>query len=66
MNIRLNPYEERFAGNELPNPFELERREHPISPNPKPQGPLDDGSGPKQPDSDSTQKDNLLKRMRKG
>ena len=49
----------------VPSPIGLERREKPSSPIPKPLGPSDDGVGPKRPDPDSAQKDNLLKRMRK-
>ena len=49
----------------VPPPIRIERREQPSSPIPKPLGPSDDGGGPKRPDSDSAQKDNLLKRMRK-
>lgn len=41
----------------------LERRERPFDPMPKPVSP-DEGSGPKRPESGSD-KDNLLKRMRK-
>ena len=57
--------EERFVVDGLPIPIGLERREQPISPVPKPLGPSEDGGGPKRPDTDSSPKDNLLKRMRK-
>ena len=49
----------------VPNPIGLERREQPISPIPKPLGPSEDGGGPRRPDPESGQKDNLMKRMRK-
>ena len=43
----------------------FERRENPISPVPKPLGPSEDGGGPRRPDPESSQKEKLLKRMRK-
>ena len=43
----------------------LERRERPIDPMPKPVSPGEDGGGPRRPESGSPDKDNLLKRMRK-
>ncbi len=42
-----------------------ERRERPIDPMPKPISPSEDGGGPSRPDTGSSEKDNLLKRMRK-
>lgn len=42
-----------------------ERRESPSSPMPKAPSPSEEGSGPKQPETGSPDKDNLLKRMRK-
>ncbi|MCA9472964.1 MAG: ubiquitin-like protein UBact [Nitrospirales bacterium] len=48
----------------LSNPAHCERREQP-SPISRPPGPGEDDRGPKRPDPDSAQKDNLLKRMRK-
>lgn len=57
--------DQRFILSEFASPIGLERREQPRSPLPKPLGPSDDGGGPKRPDPDSAQKDNLLKRMRK-
>jgi hypothetical protein len=50
----------RCAG---PSPVLLERR--PFEPMPKPVSPSEDESGPKRPDTDSPDKDNLLKRMKK-
>ncbi len=44
-------------------PLSLERREQPVSP--KPLGPSEDGGGPRRPETDSPEKDNLMKRMRK-
>ncbi len=58
-------YEQNLELSKVSIPIALERREQPISPIPKPLGPSDDGGGPKRPDPDSAQKDNLLKRMRK-
>jgi hypothetical protein len=46
-------------------PMSLERRERPLDPSPKPPGPKDDDAGPRQPESGSPSRDNLLKRMRK-
>ena len=43
----------------------LERRERPIDPMPKPVSPGEDGGGPRRPDVGSPDKDNLMKRMRK-
>jgi hypothetical protein len=42
-----------------------ERREGPIDPMPKSPGPSEEGGGPRRPENGSTDKDNLLKRMRK-
>ncbi len=42
-----------------------ERREAPGDPMPKPLNPSDEGGGPRRPETDSPDKDNLLKRMRK-
>lgn len=46
-------------------PVNLERRERPLDPSPKPPSPKEDDPGPRQPDSGSPSRDNLLKRMRK-
>ncbi len=54
-----------YGRNDVFRLIQFERREQPISPVPKPSGPLEDGGGPKRPDPESAQKDNLLKRMRK-
>jgi hypothetical protein len=43
-----------------------ERREAPGDPMPKPSGPSEEGGGPRRPETGSPDKDNLLKRMRKG
>ena len=43
----------------------LERRERPIDPMPKPVSPGEGGGGPRRPDVGSPDKDNLMKRMRK-
>jgi len=43
----------------------LERRERPFDPMPKPTSPSEEGGGPRRPETDSPDKDNLLKRMRK-
>ena len=43
---------------------ELERRERPFDPMPKPASP-DEGSGPRRPDVGPPDKDNLMKRMKK-
>ena len=42
-----------------------ERREAPGDPMPKAPSPLEDGSGPKRPDTGSPDKDSLMKRMKK-
>lgn len=47
-----------------PNP-QLERRERPFDPIPKPPGPAEEGGGPRRPDLDSPEKEKLLERMRK-
>ena len=65
MSLEQFPQGQRLVLNGLSKPFSVERREQPISPIPKPLGPSEEGGGPKRPDPDSTQKDNLLKRMRK-
>ncbi|MGB0908987.1 MAG: ubiquitin-like protein UBact [Nitrospirales bacterium] len=65
MNITQISNGRSFMLGALQNPFGLERREQPMSPIPQPLGPSDDGGGPKRPDPESAQKDNLLKRMRK-
>ncbi|GJL54127.1 MAG: hypothetical protein NPIRA02_12590 [Nitrospirales bacterium] len=54
-----------FMLNALSHPIGLERREQPSHPLPRPLGPSEDGGGPKRPDTESAEKDNLLKRMRK-
>jgi hypothetical protein len=46
-------------------PTELERRERPFDPMPKPVGPGGEGGGPRRPETGSPERDNLLKRMRK-
>ena len=43
----------------------VERRERPFDPMPKPTSPSEKEGGPKRPESESPEKDNLLKRMRK-
>ena len=43
----------------------LERKERPFDPLSKPSGPGDQESGPKRPETDSSSRDNLMKRMRK-
>ncbi len=42
-----------------------ERREGPVNPMPSVPKPIDEGGGPRKPETDSPEKDNLLKRMRK-
>lgn len=42
-----------------------ERREGPVDPMPKSSRPLEDGGGPRRPETGSPDKDSLLKRMRK-
>ncbi|HET9313469.1 MAG TPA: ubiquitin-like protein UBact [Nitrospira sp.] len=42
-----------------------ERREGPINPMPKSPAPLEEGGGPRRPESGSPDKDNLMKRMKK-
>lgn len=42
-----------------------ERREGPVNPMPKSPRPLEEGSGPRRPETESPEKDNLMKRMRK-
>jgi hypothetical protein len=43
-----------------------ERREGPVNPMPKSPSPNDEeGGGPRRPESDSPEQDNLMKRMRK-
>lgn len=42
-----------------------ERREGPVDPMPKSPRPLDEGGGPRRPETESPDKDSLLKRMRK-
>ena len=42
-----------------------ERREGPVDPMPKGPSPSEEGGGPRRPETDSPEKDNLLKRMRK-
>ncbi|MEO5657206.1 MAG: ubiquitin-like protein UBact [Nitrospiria bacterium] len=44
------------------SPFDVERREHPADPVPKPR---EDEGGPRRPDVESPDRDSLLKRMRK-
>lgn len=44
---------------------QMERRERPFDPTPKPSSPDEEGGGPRRPDVGSPDKDNLLKRMRK-
>ncbi|WP_447968114.1 ubiquitin-like protein UBact [Nitrospira sp. M1] len=56
---------QRVGLSESSHPISLERREQPINPISKPSGPSEDGGGPKRPDTESGEKDNLLKRMRK-
>ncbi|GJL61973.1 MAG: hypothetical protein NPIRA04_06270 [Nitrospirales bacterium] len=56
---------QQFVTGDIQMPIGLERREQPTSPISKPSGPSKDGGGPKRPDTDSAEKDNLLKRMRK-
>jgi hypothetical protein len=41
--------------------IDLDRRERPFDPMPKPTGPGEEGGGPKRPDAGSPDKDNLLK-----
>ena len=43
----------------------VERRERPLDPSPKPPGPKEDNAGPRQPEPGSPSRDNLMKRMRK-
>ncbi len=43
----------------------LDRQERPFDPVPKPTSPSEEGGGPRRPDGGSSDKDNLLKRMRK-
>jgi hypothetical protein len=43
----------------------LDRKERPFDPMPKPTSPPEEGEGPKRPETGSPDKDNLLKRMRK-
>ena len=43
----------------------LERREGPVDPMPKSPRPQEEGGGPRRPDTGSSDKDSLLKRMRK-
>ena len=43
----------------------VERRERPFEPMPKPASPSEDDSGPRKPETGPSDKDNLLKRMRK-
>jgi hypothetical protein len=42
-----------------------ERRERPGDPMPKSPSPLEDGGGPRRPETGSPEKDSLLKRMRR-
>ncbi len=42
-----------------------ERREGPVDPMPKSPRPQEEGGGPRRPDTGSSDKDGLLKRMRK-
>ncbi|MGZ8364707.1 MAG: ubiquitin-like protein UBact [Nitrospira sp.] len=42
-----------------------ERREGPVDPMPKSPRPLEEGDGPRRPDTGSPEKDSLMKRMRK-
>lgn len=42
-----------------------ERREGPADPMPKSPSPLEEGGGPRRPETESPEKDNLMKRMRK-
>jgi hypothetical protein len=42
-----------------------ERREGPVDPLPKPSHPLEEGGGPRRPETGSPDKDSLMKRMRK-
>jgi hypothetical protein len=42
-----------------------ERREGPVAPMPKSPRPLEEGGGPRRPDTGSPEKDSLMKRMRK-
>jgi hypothetical protein len=43
----------------------VERRERPFDPMPKPTSPSEEEGGPRRQESESPEKDNLLKRMRK-
>ena len=54
---------ERIA--DMHDHINLDRRERPFDPMPKPTSPGEEGGGPKRPDTGSPDKDNLLKRMRK-
>ncbi|MBM4132721.1 MAG: ubiquitin-like protein UBact [Nitrospira sp.] len=45
--------------------IDLDRRERPFDPMPKPTSPGEEGRGPKRPETGSPDKDNLMKRMRK-
>ena len=51
--------------NETPHVAQLERRERPLDPGPRPPEPKEGSGGPRRQDSDSPDKDELLKRMRK-
>ncbi|ULA63860.1 MAG: Prokaryotic ubiquitin-like protein UBact [Nitrospira sp.] len=42
-----------------------ERREGPVDPMPKAPSPLDEGGGPRRPETGSPDKDSLMKRMKK-
>lgn len=42
-----------------------ERREGPVDPMPKSPSPLEKSGGPQRPDTESSEKDSLMKRMRK-
>ena len=65
MGIEHSFKSQRFVTSDIRKPIGLERREQPTKPISKPSGPSEDGGGPKRPDTESAEKDNLLKRMRK-